>query len=66
MQEALADLRVISVSDMVTNVNGRRSQRAPSTEDDDDALDIPSQRAPSTVSSTVDVSQQRVPNVTPT
>ena len=63
-QAAVDEQRGIHVSDMVTNGDGRRSQRAPSTEDDDDALDIPSQRAPSTVSSTVDVSQKRAPNVT--
>ena len=51
---------------MVTNGDGQRSLRAPSTEDDDHAPDMPSQRAPCTVDSTVDVSQQRAPNVTPT
>ena len=51
---------------MATNDNGRRSQRAPSNEDDSDALEMPSQREPSTVSSMVYVSQQRAPNVTPT
>ena len=51
---------------MFTNGDGRRSQRAPSTEDDNDALDMPSQSAPSTVNITVEVSQQRAPNVTPT
>ena len=65
-QEAVSERRVIHVSNMVTNGNGQRSQTAPSTEDDDDALDMPSKRAPSTVSSTLDVSQQRAPNVTPT
>ena len=65
-REAVAERRGIPVSDMVTNGDGRRSPRAPSNEDNDDAPGMPSQRAPCTVDSTVDVSQQRAPNVTPT
>ena len=60
-QVSVAERRGIPIPDMVTNSDGRRSHRAPSTEDDNDALDMPS-----TVSITVDVSQQRAPNVTPT
>ena len=65
-QEAVADHRGLAISDMVTNGDERRSQKAPSTEEDNNALDMSSQRAPSTVSSTVDLSQQRAPNVTTT
>ena len=56
-QEAVADHRGLAISDMVTNGDERRSQKAPSTEEDNNALDMSSQRASSTVSSTVDLSQ---------
>ena len=65
-KESVSEQRGIPVSNMVTNGDGRRYQRAPLTEDGDNALDVYSQRAPITFSSTVDVSQQRAPNVTPT